>query len=473
MFRVNDSVRCVLLALLLTLGAASAPAQPGVRQVLVLQSVDRGNSIIDHFTAGLRVDLDQRAGGPVNVIQVVVGPTGFVGAPEQAVVNFIRSTFADRPKPDLIVTVAGPAAVFARKYRPQLFPDTPLLFASVDERYLAEAPLAEGDTAVAIANEFPELVDEILQLLPQTREVFMVMGSGTIGAFWRRELENPFKRFDDRLSFVWSDDLSFPDLLLRVANLPEHSAIYYFTFGTDAAGAAYADERVMAELRAVANAPVFAAHSVYLGTGIVGGRLLSIDDLSRSTADAAIRILNGEPYRRIEVTRRASSLPIFDGRELQRWGIDESRLPPGSVVRYRPSSLWSEYRDAVLVAAAAFGIQAFLIIWLLFERRGRLRAESDSRRNLALAADTSRRETMSALTASISHQLAQPLSAMMSNAQALQIMSTANAARPAAIREIVSDNKPTAAERRRSLSVIEQCFAVISYKSDRSIFRSS
>ena len=80
---------------------------------------------MDQFTGNFRVELDQRAEGPVNVVQVVVGPTGFVGAPEQAVVDYIRSTFVDRPKPDLIVTVAGPAAVFARKYRQQLFPDTP------------------------------------------------------------------------------------------------------------------------------------------------------------------------------------------------------------------------------------------------------------------------------------------------------------------------------------------------------------
>ena len=122
----------------------------------------------------------------MNVVQVVVGPTGFVGAPEQAVVDYIRSTFADRPKPDLIVTVAGPAAVFARKYRQQLFPDTPLLFAAVDQRFLRDAPLGENETAVAVVNDFPRLVDDILQLLPQTRQVFMVMGSGQLGRFWHR-----------------------------------------------------------------------------------------------------------------------------------------------------------------------------------------------------------------------------------------------------------------------------------------------
>ena len=223
----------------------------------MLQSFDRGNLTLDHFTGNFRVDLDQRAGTPVNVVQVVVGPTGFVGAPEQAVVDYIRSIFADRPTPDLIVTVGGPAAVFARKYRQQLFPDTPLLFASVDQRYLRDAPLGENETAVAVVNDFPGLVDDILQLLPQTRQVFMVMGSGPLGKFWRRELEDEFRRFHDRLTFVWSDDLSLPEILRRCASLPRDSAIFYLTFGTDARVRAYADERVLADLHATANAPMF------------------------------------------------------------------------------------------------------------------------------------------------------------------------------------------------------------------------
>ena len=230
---------------------------PAVRQVLVLQSFDRGNLVVDYFTGNFRVELDQRAGTPVNVVQVVVGPTGFVGAPERAVVDYIRSTFADRPKPDLIVTVGGPATVFARKYRQQLFPDTPLLFAAVDERFLRDAPLGENETAVAVVNDYPRLVEDILQLLPQTRQVFMVTGSGLLGKFWRRELEEEFKRFHDRLTFVWSDDLSLPEILRRCASLPRDSAIFYLTFGTDAQGGAYADERVLADLHATANAPLF------------------------------------------------------------------------------------------------------------------------------------------------------------------------------------------------------------------------
>ncbi len=428
-----------LLAFSLLLGAAPSDAQPAVRQVLMLQAVNRGNLTIDQFTGNFRVELDRRAGEPVNVVQVVLGPTGFVGGSEQAVVEYIRSIFIDRPKPDLIMTISGPAAEFARKHRHQLFPDVPLLFASVDQRHLTDAPLGNNEIAVAVDNDFPRILDEMLQLLPQTRQVFMVIGSGVFAQFWHRELEDQLVRFQDRLTFVWWDDLSFPEILRRSASLPDNSAIFYVTFGSDAAGAAYADERVLADLHAVANAPLFAAHSVYLGAGIVGGSLLSIEDLSLRTADVAVRLLNGAAPKSINVPTPLPRLSIFDWRELQRWGIRESRLPPGSVVRYRAPSLWRAYRGTVLSAVGVLAVQSLLIVGLLYQRRARQRAESDSRRNLALAADASRRQTISALTSSIGHELGQPLSSIMYDAQALQMMVTTNRATSDTIGEILSD----------------------------------
>jgi signal transduction histidine kinase len=337
------------------------------------------------------------------------------------------------------VSVAGPAAIFAHKYRQQLFPAVPLLFSAVDQRFLRGAPLGENETAVTVVNDFPGFVDDILQLMPQTRQVFMVMGSGQIGRFWHRELNQPFERFRDRLTFIWSDEMSLAEILRRCASLPAHSAIFYITFGTDASGAAYADDRVLADLHATANAPLFTAHSVSMGSGIVGGRLMSIDDLARHTADAALRLLNGASAGSIRVPPQSRGQLIFDWRELQRWGIRESQLPSGSVLLYRNLSFWREYPRTVLSAAAALAIQALLIIGLMFERRARQRAEIDSRRNLALAADVSRRETMSVLAHTITHELGQPITSMMLDAQALQMMIADKTATPETIGEVLSD----------------------------------
>jgi len=439
MSRASERFRRVVLAGALALIAAPSAAEPAVQQVLLLQSSDRGSLIFDHFTANFRVDLERLASSPVNVVQVVVGPTGFVGAPDRAVVDYVRSTFTGRPMPDLIVTIGGTAAVFARQYRQQLFPDRPLLFTAVDKRYFVDAPLGENEAAVTSANDFPKLVEDILQVLPGTRQVFVVVGSGQLARFWHQELSKEFEIFQGRLKFLWSDDMSLPDILDRSAKLPRDSAILYITLGNDAKGGAYADERVLTDINATAKSPVFSSQSVMLGYGVVGGTMMSIDDLSHSAAGTAAQLLDGASPRSIKVPPQPPGPRLFDWRELERWGIPESRLPAGSVVRYRAPSLWQEYRGTVLSAVGVLALQSLLIIGLLYQRRARQRAEMESRRNLALAADASRRQTMSALTGSIAHELGQPLVSMMYNAQALQTMVSGNRATADTIGEILSD----------------------------------
>ena len=168
----------------------SSAVEPPVRQVLVLQSFARGNLVLDHFTTNLRVDLDQLVGGPVNYIQVNVGPTGFVGAPEQSIVDFIRSTYADRSKPDLILTIAGPAAVFARKYRQQLFPESPLLLASIgihSPEALLLRQIASQRTGSIIAQEGPVQSD-----------LFPILEYAAPEAFYIGERAKLIENYDER-----------------------------------------------------------------------------------------------------------------------------------------------------------------------------------------------------------------------------------------------------------------------------------
>jgi signal transduction histidine kinase len=428
----------LITAVLLLLGVVS-DASAQVRQVLLLQPFERGNAVIDSLTGYFRIELDRLAGKPVNVVQVVVGPSGLAGAPEQAVVEYIQSMFAGRAKPDLIVALAGPATLFARKHRQAIFPEVPLLLAAPDVRVTGDVSLRDNEVATFVSSRWGTVVGEILQLLPRTRQIFMVVGAGSFGQFWRQQLEKELEPYAGAVTFIWSNEMSLREILQRCSNLPPDSAIFYFMFGTDGAGAAYADERVLSQLHASANAPMFGGQSVYMGLGIVGGSLNSIEDVSRRSAEIAARVLNGDPTSAIKTPLQTRGTPVYDWRELQRWGIPESRLPAGSEIRFRGPTLWHEYRRTVLTALAAFIAQSLLIGALLYQRRARRRAESDSRKNLALAADASRRQTMSALTSSIGHELGQPLSSIMYNAQALDMMVAADRATPDTIKEILSD----------------------------------
>jgi hypothetical protein len=164
---------------------------------------------------------------------------------------------------------------------------------------------------------------------------------------------------------------------------PPDSAIFYLTVDTDANGGAHPEDRVLSDLHAVANAPLFATLDRQLGHGIVGGRLMVTAELGHVAADVALRILRGESPGRIRTPVQMAGPPVFDWRELERWGVDENRLPPGSIVRFQEAGAWQRFKWIIVAAVSALLAQAGLIAALLFNRGRRRRAEQSLRENVA------------------------------------------------------------------------------------------
>jgi PAS domain S-box-containing protein len=346
------------------------------RHVVLLQSFDRGHLVVDQFTSIFRVQLDDRLTEPVTFSEFVVNPAGFDQAPEQAMLDFLRTAFADRPKPDLVLTTGGPAAAFARNHRAELFPDSRILYAAVDQRFLRGEALTDREAAVAVANDPAGIIGDILRLVPETENIFIVLGAGELGRFWRQEFEGESRAFRDRVKFTWSDGMRYAEMLEHVSHLPPRSAIFVNSFEVDAEGIAYPTERVLTDLRGRAAAPLFGGQSAELGFGVVGGNLISIDEAAGRTADVASRILAGAMPSQIATPIQQPGPYMFDWRELQRWGVSEDRLPPGSIVRFRQPGVWERYRWPIISGSSAFVAQTVLIAALLVSRTRRRRAEA-------------------------------------------------------------------------------------------------
>jgi two-component system sensor histidine kinase UhpB len=56
-------------------------------------------------------------------------------------------------------------------------------------------------------------------------------------------------------------------------------------------------------------------------------------------------------------------------------GISEDRLPPGSLVRYKPPSMWEQYQGYIIGISLLCGVEALLIIGLLLQRQKCRRVE--------------------------------------------------------------------------------------------------
>jgi signal transduction histidine kinase/CheY-like chemotaxis protein len=353
-------------------------------RVLLLDSFEKGFAPFEVFKATLRSELKNQSPEPLVFYELsVVGDRD-----EHSFLNYVLSTFKGQQL-DLIVTLGGKAARFAQKNRDQLFVSTPLLFAALDERLLDNS-VTPNSTTVAVRADFLRIIETLLQVLPKTKNIGVVVGTSAVEQFWREELGREFQRFENQLTFMWFDNLSFAEMLNRSATLPANSAILYVLLSIDAKGITRSEDSVLSEFHAKANAPIFGIQSELLGKGIVGGLIVN-QGLSQKTAAIALRLLKKEAPESIKVPPQISGSAVFDWRELRRWNIDENRLPPDSIIRFRSLTAWDEYKSYAIVGGALFLFEFILVVGLAVNLLKRKRVERWLREAERQAQDFSKR----------------------------------------------------------------------------------
>jgi hypothetical protein len=89
---------------------------------------------------------------------------------------------------DLIVSIGAPAASFLQRFRQEISPTVPILYTALEQRRVPPSALAANDAAVAIKIDFAGIVENILQVLPETNEIIVVMGNSPNERYWTQQI---------------------------------------------------------------------------------------------------------------------------------------------------------------------------------------------------------------------------------------------------------------------------------------------
>jgi signal transduction histidine kinase len=388
------------------------------KRVLILHSFGRDFKPWSEYGKAIRTELVRQSSRPIDIIEhdLVSARSGDEDQ-EDALVQYLRAMFAKNPL-DLIVSIGAPASAFVQRHRVDLFAETPMVLTAIDQRRVQTSSLTINDAVVAVRINYLAAFENILRVLPDTENIVVVVGTSPIEKFWKEAIAKEVEPLNKRIKLSWTDHLSFNELLKNASTLPPRSAIFWELMIVDAAGVVHEGSAAMAKLHNVANAPIFSYDESFFGRETVGGPFLRVADTGRETAAVSARILGGERAGDIKVPPVQFGRPMFDWREVQRWGIDERRLPEGSEIHFREPTVWERYRLPILAACLALLLQAALIQWLLYERRQRRQSEAISRTTLSELAHVNRLATGNELSASITHEVMQPLTGMVSSANA-------------------------------------------------------
>lgn len=281
---------------------------------------------------------------------------------------------------DLIITQAPSVLNFISKYGDELFPNTPTVFGTMDKRRLEEITLRPTMTGVLDDLAFVRTVELALQLQPGLRKVFVVSGSSDIDKRYlvitRRELE----RLKDRVELVYLVDLTIEELEQRLSQLPEQSITFFVTLYRDGKGQSIFQLDAVSRVAKASSVPTYCLVDRFVDVGAFGGYVFSLEADAKEAARIALRVLAGEKPQNIPIQVADTNRYMFDWRQLKRWGIDEDRLPQGSILRFKQPTFWELHKWKAIAAISLFVLQALLIVVLLVNRAKRLRAEKETRR---------------------------------------------------------------------------------------------
>jgi PAS domain S-box-containing protein len=375
---------------ILASGAVIRAAADDGKRVLVVHSFGNVSPPSAVRSTAFETELTEGLGAKVDLDEVSLDHARYGGTDmEEALVEYLQKRQAQW-RPDLVVPIGAPACQFVDKYRDRLFPQTPVIYTGIGRGRAVPVTLTNA-AYVGERIDVPGLVDDILQISPDTTNVVCVIGSSQMEQYWRVELQNDFARFTNRVGFTWLNELSFDQVLERVKHLPPHSFILLSLLNRDATGVTHNANEALKRISDVANAPVNSVYEEQMGMGIVGGHLYPAASEGKEAARIAIRILKGEAASNFPAEMIPPTGPQYDWRELQRWNISEDRLPPGSEVKFREPTVWELHKDLILGGVLLVVTESVLIAGLVMNLSQRRKAErslreSEERMKLAASA---------------------------------------------------------------------------------------
>ncbi len=413
-------VAAAIPLLFTTNGSAAEP-----KRVLLVHSFASAAPPFTVESMAFETELVEKMGERVDLDEVSLDMARYADRDmQEAIVDYLQKR-QRKWQPDLVVPIGAPAAIFVAKYRDRLFPETPIVYASADRRLLPAGALEKNAAYVGQVYEISGLLEDMLQVAPATKNIVVVVGATPLEHIWREVFQKATEPLANRINFTYYSDLSFDQMVQAVAKLPPNSFIFVLLLLRDASGITHNADEALQRLHQVANAPINGIFNHQLGLGIVGGRLYQSERVGKEAADIAVRILRGEPASSIRPILLERLAPRYDSRELQRWKIHERLLPKGSTILFRAPTLWEQHRTLILAVVTVCVLQALLISVLLVNlvkrrraERSLTQAEEDAGRHREQINLLSRVSLLGEMTASLAHELSQPLSAIITNANA-------------------------------------------------------
>jgi signal transduction histidine kinase len=435
------------------------------RSILVLNEAAMIGPFYSAAYAALRSSLANKSVKPVSLFLEQLELERFNGSSyEQSLKTYFRAKYSNEPIGVIVAFGFGALDVILRLQK-DLWSGVPVVFVMVDEASLRQLDIPPNVTGYTTRVSFEDMLKAARAVVPKLRHVAILGDDWNIQTAFRH-LGEQIPKSSSGLEIIDFVGRPMRELKTRSATLPDQTVILYTSIFSDGEGTSFPPIDGLKYIAEVANRPIVVGAETFVGQGAVGGYVLTPESLGQEGANLALRILDGESVSEIPIAPGHSVKPIFDWRQLRRWNVKEANLPPGSEIRFREPTMWEQYHTEILVGLAIVALQSILLTILMIERYRRHAAEEESRQRIRQVIHLNRTATAGAMSASVAHELNQPLGAILNYAETAQILLSEKAVNVTLLQEIIADIRR---DDQRASEIIKNLRGLLKQKSENDL----
>jgi PAS domain S-box-containing protein len=360
----------LVVALILSSATSSAQSSQAPKKILVLHYYGSYLPSIQAFDQGVRDVIARSSPAEVDFYFEYLDLTRVTNDDEVTMrARHFREKYEEEGL-SVVLAISDGALAFLRQH--QLLPGVPIV-ASTTRR--AAAGTAEPNVArIWDGLAAGETLALALRLHPSTRRVVVLTGTPRNDREYEREVEEQLEPFRKTVTIEYATDRPLNQIEALVSQLPPDALVLALRF----AGNLQANRpgaEMAAAISKVSRVPLYTALSSLAGTGAVGGYITDFRKTGALVADYAVRVAEGT---RVEDLPHVESMatPVFDLRQLRRWGISERQLPAHSVILFQEYSVLERYGWYIAAAVALTTVQGVMIGALAVQRSRRRQTEA-------------------------------------------------------------------------------------------------
>jgi signal transduction histidine kinase len=430
---------------LMSFGASNSQAQaltneagvPGKRVLMIFnESKDvPGNILLEQ---AVRAEMQKAFTNQIEFLTEYLDASHFSDAGHFHVFqDYLGEKYAGQ-KLDLIMVFPSRDYRLATELPGALFPGVPVVFVAVNEMEVPVSIHKLGITGIVQRFDLRGTLGLIMRLQPDTRRIVVIGGTSDMDRATLDRIDEASHALEG-IEFDFWTNRPVAELPGAVKSLPEGTVVLLSTVISDVNGQTFYMSQLAQMLAPSASVPVYVLGGWVLGNGAVGGSVVDSEELGARAGKLALRVLNGARPEDLPIEVATKGTPMVDWRALQHWGIKEGRVPANGVIRFQPQTLWDQHKNLILVSSSVLLAQAITIAGLLAQRRKRRWAEAEILAQRMELAHVARVSTMGQLSSALTHELNQPLGAILRNAEAAEIILQSDQPNLEEIRAILAD----------------------------------